>query len=159
MVCSVCVHVRVCVWSVCGVCAECECDQKQTSLPLGPFTEYTRRQTAHTSLPWDCSPQGTRLHRQAYPWLPFRGTRVSVSACIYTHDSVCVSVHAYVRDCVICNCVVFQCTHMVACMIDQPSPGTLLKASTQRDRQYTDKPSPSDSSERTIVLKFIVNKK
>ena len=69
----------VCVW--CGVyvrvCVECECDQKQTSLPLGPYTEYTWRQTAHTSLPWDCSPQGTD-YTEAYPWHPFRATRVCV---------------------------------------------------------------------------------
>ena len=131
------VLVCMCVWCVevwrgvwCGVyvrvCAECECDQKQTSLPLGPFTEYTRRQTAHTSLPWDCSPQGTDYTDRPTPGTPLGVPGCVVCTYIYIHDSICVSVHAYVRD-----CVVFQCTHMVVCMIDKPSPGTLLKASTQ----------------------------
>ena len=63
----------VCVWSYVHVCAECECDQEQTSLPLGPFTEYTRRQTAHTSLPWDCSPQGADYTERPIPLAPLLG--------------------------------------------------------------------------------------
>ena len=80
VVCVWCVEVcvcgveSVCVWSVCAR----ECDQKQTSLPLGPFTEHTGRQTAHTSLPWDIAHQGTDYTDRPTPGIPF-----GVPGCVW----------------------------------------------------------------------------
>ena len=78
------------MWSYVRVCAECECDQKQTSLSLGPFTEYTRRQTAHkhkSSL--GLLTTGDRLHREAYPWHPSWGTGVCVACGVCVVYRVC----------------------------------------------------------------------
>ena len=139
-VCGVC-GCGVWVWCV-EVCVECMCVcvcvcvrsvrvsviKNRQVFPWDPLqsTPGDRLHTS-TSLPWDCSPQGTDYTERPTPGTPPWGTRVCcLYVYIYIHDSICVSVYAYVRD-----CVVFQCTHMVVCMIDKPSPGTLLKASTQ----------------------------
>ena len=130
------VGVEVC--AVCGVesvCVECMC----VCVRSVHASVIKNRQV----FPWDPlqSTPGDRLHTQVFPGIAHHrgqttqrvlplasllGYQGALFVRIYIHDSICVSVHAYVS-----GCVVFQCTHMVVCMIDKPSPGTLLKASTQ----------------------------
>ena len=105
---------------VCGVyvrvCAECECDQKHTSLLLGPFTEYTRRQTAHTSLPWDCSPQETDYTERPTPGIPF-----GVRGCVWCVEcvewsvwsGVCVHVCGIYAESAVCMCMCVCGVHVV----------------------------------------------